>query len=485
MIIGLYFILPILLLVAILIFRTNRLNYWKETTYDYQVENLDTDNIALIFSKSIQFATISQKDSFATFETQFQRFLIFLESAFPLVHSKLKKEIINDYSLFYTWEGKGNDKPILLMGHYDVVPVESNTENEWIYKPFEGTISEGFIWGRGAIDDKAGVISTLYAVEHLLKKGYETDKTVYLAFGHDEEIGGREGALQISQMLKDKNISIDYVIDEGGAIISGANKLTKKPLATIGIAEKGYLSLEITTESSGGHSSMPTANTSIGSLSQAIVNLENKQCPPIQSRVTKLFLEELIPFVSYPVKIILSNLWLFWSLLANLVTSPLFQAMLRTTTAVTIIEAGIKDNILPTKAKATVNFRIIPGNTTDDVLKHVRKVINNSDIKIEKYGPSWEPSKISGLDNEGFVVLNKTINQMFPGIPVIPNLVFGATDSRHFLAVSDNVFRFRPLEISLEEMKRVHGINERISISDLVKMVQFYVLFLKNINNKK
>lgn len=486
MIIGLYFILTIIfILVAILMFRTSKLNFKKDVKYDCEMENLDVDDITLIFSQSLQYTTISQKDYFEVNKTHFHNFLNYLELTFPLVHSKLKKEIINNYSLFYTWEGKVKNKTILLMGHYDVVPVEGITEGEWIYNPFEGTVADGFIWGRGAIDDKAGVISTLYAVECLLKKGFEPDDTIYLAFGHDEEIGGREGAYQISQMLKEKNIKIDYVLDEGGAIVSGFNKFIKKPLATVGIAEKGYISIELTSESSGGHSSMPTKNSSIGMLSQAIVNLENKQCSPTLSRVTKLFLESLIPYISYSYKIVMSNLWLFWPLLSSYVSTPLIKAMIRTTTAVTMAEAGVKDNILPTIAKAIVNFRIIPGNTAEGVLNHSRKIVKNTGIKVEKYGQSWDPSKISGIDNEGYAILSKTINQLFPGVPVIPNLVLGATDSRHFLSVSDNIYRFRPLIISLEDMKRVHGINERIPIVDLVKMVQFYVLFIRNINRIK
>lgn len=485
MIIGFYLIVSIIcLLVFILMFRTNKLNYRKEDKYDCEIENLDTNDIATKFSKSLQYATISHKDYFDANKTHFLDFQKYLESALPLVHNKLKKEVVNNYSLFYTWEGKGNDKPVMLMGHYDVVPVESSTEDEWIYKSFEGTVSDGFIWGRGAIDDKAGVISTLYAVEYLLNKGFETNKTIYLSFGHDEEIGGREGAYKISQVLKEKNVTIDYILDEGGAIISGSNKLVDRPFATVGIAEKGYISIELTSESSGGHSSMPLVNSSIGTLSRAIVNVENKQCPPILTRVTKLFFESIVPYVSYPLKIILSNLWLFWIFLANFVSSPLVKAMIRTTTAVTIVEAGIKDNILPTKAKAIVNFRIIPGNTSEGVLNHVIKILSNTGIKIEKYGQSWEPSNISGLNNEGYAVLNKTINQLFPGVPVVPNLVLGATDSRHYLSVSENIYRFRPLDISLDEMKRVHGINERISIVDLTKMVQFYVLLIKNINIK-
>ena len=484
MITGLYFILTILfLLVAILILRTNKLNFKKDVKYDYEIESLDTNDIALKFSQSLQYATISLKDYFELNKTQFHNFLNYLESTFPLVHSKLKKEVINDYSLFYTWEGKGKDTNVLLMGHYDVVPVEGSTEGEWIYKPFEGTVSDGFVWGRGAIDDKAGVVSTLYAVEYLLSKGFETDKTIYLAFGHDEEIGGREGAYQISQMLKEKNIKIDYVLDEGGAIVSGSNKFVEIPLATVGVAEKGHISIELTSESSGGHSSMPTKNSSIGMLSRAIVNLEKKQCPPTLNSATKLSLESLIPYIPRSFKIILSNLWLFWPLLAYHVSSPLIKAMVRTTTAVTMVEAGVKENILPTKAKAIVNFRIIPGNTAEGVFNHTRKIVKNAGVKIEKYGQCWEPSKISGLDNEGFAILTKTINQLFPGVPVIPNLVFGATDSRHFLSVSENIYRFRPLIISLEDMKRVHGINERILIVDLVKMVQFYVSLIKNINS--
>ncbi len=319
----------------------------------------------------------------------------------------------------------------------------------------------------------------------MLKKGFEPDDTIYLAFGHDEEIGGREGACQISQMLKEKNIKIDYVLDEGGAIVSGFNKFIEKPLATVGVAEKGYISIELTSESSGGHSSMPTKNSSIGMLSRAIVNLENKQCTPTLNWVTKLFFESLIPYISYSYKIVLSNLWLFWPLLAYYVSSPLIKAMIRTTTAVTMVEAGVKDNILPTIDKAVVNFRIVPGNTAEGVLKHSRKIVKNTSIKVEKYGQSWDPSKISSLDNEGYAILTKTINQLFPGVPVIPNLVLGATDSRHFLSVSENIYRFRPLVISLEDMKRVHGINERIPIVDLVKMVQFYVLFIKNVNRIK
>lgn len=433
-------------------------------------------------SKALQFKTISYQDSEKMDKKEFLGLHNYLEKTFPEVHRTLTREPVSEYSLLYTWKGRSDTlNPILLMSHLDVVPIEPGTEKDWAYPAFSGEIKDGYIWGRGSMDIKEGVLSILEAVEHLLKEGFEPERTVYLAFGHDEEVGGLTGAKIIAALLKSRGVSLEYVLDEGGAITIGVVPGVTGPVALVGVAEKGYISLALTVESEGGHSSMPPKHTAVGILGKAVVALEkNRFSGRLQGVVKKMF-EYTGPEMPFTKKLIFANLWLFNPLVKHqLAQTAKTDALLRTTTAPTIVKGGTKENILPTKVEAVVNFRILPGETIETVKDHAKTTINDPRVTITPLKQVWNPSPVSDLESESFAQLQKTIRQVFPGTVVAPYLVTGATDSRHYLVLTNNVFKIVPVVITPEDLKRPHGTNERISVQDYEKCVKFFIQVIRN-----
>lgn len=426
-------------------------------------------------SKAIQFKTISSPDFFD--KTAFLAQDSFIFNQYTLVDSFLERIEITPYSLVYKWAGKKPDlAPILLMGHLDVVPVEKESLSKWEEAPFSGLIKDGFIWGRGTLDDKLSVFGTLEAIEQLLSENYSPNRTIYLAFGHDEEIGGVNGAQKIAAWFKNKNIQFEYILDEGQLVLEKAMNGIEKRVALIGLAEKGYVTLTLTARlEHGGHSSMPPKETAIGVLSQAIVDLQNNPFPGKINGVVAQFLAHTSPEMSWPYKAFLSNLWLTEGLVirqmsADVSTSP----MVRTTTSPTIINGGIKDNVLPSFARAKINFRILPGETQSTVVEYIRKIINDNRIEISNEDGGSEPSAVSGINTFGYQVIQKTIQEIFPDVIVAPSLVIAATDSRHYSEVTDNTYRFMPIQLQKSDLSRIQGMNERVSVENYRQAIRFY-----------
>ncbi len=331
------------------------------------------------------------------------------------------------------------------------------------------------------MDIKCAVFSIFEAVESLLKNGFSPPHTIYLAFGHDEEVSGFQGASKIAALLEKRGISLEYVLDEGGSLTRGIVPGISAPVALVGVAEKGYVSLELTVESTGGHSSMPPHETAIGVLAKAVSTLERTPFPArIKGPVLNLF-NYTGPEMPFFRRMAFANLWLFSPAVKNrLAQSPETDAMIRTTTAPTIIEGGTKENILPKKVKAVINFRILPGDTTKDVIDRVHKVINNPEVKVNQLKQGWEPSLVSDVESPAFTMLQKTVRQIYPGTIVAPYLVSGATDSRHYRNLTRNVFKFTPIMAGREDLKRIHGVDERIGCEDYNQCVRFFIQLIRN-----
>ena len=433
--------------------------------------------------KAVRFQTISHEDPAQFKEEEFKGFQNFLEKAFPKVHATMAKEILGNYSLLYTWKGVGEKElPILLAAHIDVVPAETQSGSNWIYPPFQGHIADGFIWGRGTMDDKVSVLGILEALEKLLQEGYVPDRTIYIAFGHDEEVGGRDGAAKIAALLNSRRVILDYVLDEGSTIIRGVIPNVSKSVALVGIAEKESLNIELTVDIEGGHSMMPPRQTTVGIMSSAINKLEQNQFPTrMEVPVRKMF-ETLAPEMPFGMRVVFSNLWLFEGLVKKkLATTPSTNALVRTTTAPTIFQAGVKENILAPRARAIVNYRLLPGDTTDKVLLHVRKTINDPRVMIVALeGPKSEPSFLSDTGSKGYRAIEKAILQVFPEVIVAPGLVIGATDSRHYSPLTQNIFRFLPICVCSDDLQRFHGTDERISTQNYTDVVKFYTQLIRN-----
>jgi carboxypeptidase PM20D1 len=443
---------------------------------------IDRDGAVKRLSEAIQFKTISFQEPTEVFVQQFSRLHIFLAKSFPRVHRQLTKETVNGHSLLYTWNGKdAHLKPMLLMGHMDVVPVDAPTERQWTHPPFAGEIADGYIWGRGTMDDKVSVLGILEAVEYLLSAGFQPQRTIYLAFGHDEEIGGHNGAAKIAELLRARGVGLEYALDEGMNVVDGIIPGIAAPAALIGIAEKGYLSLELSVETAGGHSSIPPIDTAIGIISRALQRLEAAPFPARLGGPTRRMLEFLGPEMAWPQQLALANLWIFDPLVKKQLTaSPLTNAAIRTTLAPTLFNAGVKENVLPTQARAAVNLRIVPGDTIAGVTDHVRETIDDPRVKIDALPIHMEPSAISDIEAASFQLIHRTIRQAIPGVLVAPALLVAGTDSRHYAPLTKNIYRFLPITLRSEDAKRYHGIDERISLQDYESCVRFYLQLIRN-----
>jgi carboxypeptidase PM20D1 len=365
----------------------------------------------------------------------------------------------------------------------DVVPVEPGTESAWTHPPFAGDLADGFIWGRGALDDKSGVLALLEAAELLLNQGFQPRQTVYLAFGHDEEIGGTSGAVRIAATLKSRSVRLEYVLDEGLAVTEGIVPGLKPPAALIGIAEKGFASIELEATAAGGHSSMPPPSTAVGIVAAAVHRLEAHQMPASLDGPAALLFDSLGPDMPFLTRLAIANRWLLEGMIIGKLTgSEATNALVRTTTAATIIEGGVKDNVLPAHARAVVNFRIKPGDSIEGVLAHVKAMVADSRVTIRLLDPEGarDASPVSSTTSEGFIAISQTIRQVFPGTLVAPSLVLGATDSRNYEQLATDVYRFLPYTIGPDDTSRIHGTNERISIESYRNCVRFYTQLLKN-----
>lgn len=441
---------------------------------------IDAERAAAGLGEAIRFRTVSNQDPAQFDASQFQGLQAFLAQRFPRVHRDLTREVVNDYSLLYRWEGRGAGKPIVLLAHLDVVPVEGGTEGNWTQPPFSGAVADGYVWGRGALDDKASAMAILEAVEYLLGTGFQPARTVYLAFGHDEEVSGHRGAEVLSARLRERGIDAEFVLDEGGSILEGMVPGVAAPVASVSTGEKGYVSIELSANGKGGHSSMPPPHTAIGVVSAAVERLERDQMPATIGTVMRESFAFLGPEMPFGRRVVFANLWLFAPLVEReMARTPQTNAAIRTTTAPTMFEGGVKENILPASARAVVNFRILPGDTVEGVVQHVRHTVDDGAVEVRVLGKPDDPSLPSDPDQPAFVQLARTIRAVFPGTVVTPFLTLGATDARYYTRISPNVYRFIPTHMRAEDLARVHGTNERIAVDDYAGMIRFYVQLLK------
>jgi carboxypeptidase PM20D1 len=465
------------------------INTWRQGSRQLDVPPapplaIDAQAAAERLAGALRFKTLSRLGDPAANAAEFEQLHAYLAQRFPKVHATLKRELVGGLSLLYTWPGsEPQAKPILLMAHQDVVPIAPGTEKSWEVDPFVGEVKGGYIWGRGAWDDKGNLLAQLEAVEMLLASGFQPRQTLYLAFGHDEEVGGLAGAVQIAKLLQERKVQLDYVLDEGLLITEGVMPGLTKPAALIGIAEKGYLSVVLRVPATPGHSSMPPAKgtSAIAMMSAALRRLDDEQLPGGIRGVAREMFTTIAPEMEGFGRIALTNLWLFGPLVqAQLEKGASTNAMLRTTTALTVVQAGNKDNVLPGMAEATVNFRLLPGDTRAGVMEHVKAKAGSDRFELLALDGSAEPSPVSPTQSASYQLLNKTVREVFPGTLVAPGLMVGATDSRHFQALSDHIYRFSPVRAKPEDLSRFHGTNERISVSNYAELIRFYHQLLRN-----
>jgi carboxypeptidase PM20D1 len=434
------------------------------------------------FAASVRIPTISHGDPDRFDPAPFEAFNAYLREVFPKVHDALELEVVGGHSLLYTWAGRNQRlPPVILMAHSDVVPVEPGTEGSWSHPPFSGAVDGGYVWGRGAMDDKASLMGILEGAEALLSRGFEPERTLLFSFGHDEEVGGLMGARAIASLLADRGVMAAYVLDEGMAIAEGSLPGVEGPVALLGLAEKGSVSLLLSVEVAGGHSSTPPRETAVGILARALARLEDHPMPPRLEGPSRMLLETLAPAMPFSMRLVMGNLWLFRGAVVRIMAgTPETDASIRTTTAPTLLRAGVKENVLPSQSQAVVNFRILPGDSSQDVIAHVEETVGDPRVRVEVYqGTSTEPSPVSRMESFGYGELRATVHEIFPGTRVAPFLALGGTDSKHFTGVAEDVYRFAPLRYRPEIAGGYHGTNERIPVGDYLDMVRFYTRLLE------
>ncbi len=440
---------------------------------------IDENQAIARFSGALQFPTISYDDRSNFDAGAFRDFHAFLQSSYPLVHQNASRTVVNDYSLVYHLPGTDPSlQPVLFMGHMDVVPVEEITRNEWSYPPFNGTVSDGIIWGRGSVDDKFTVIALMEAMEQLLAENIQPERSLYFSFGHDEEVGGKDGAAQVAKYFEEKGITFDYVMDEGGVVTEGMMDDLDQPLAVIGVSEKGYVNLVLTVNAPGGHSSQPPEQSAVGILSRAIVAVEDSPFPASMDDIYPT-IEAIGTKMPFSTRLVMSNLWLLSPLVERVMLNNKDDAAaLRTTTAATMVSGSPKSNILPTRATAVINFRILPGETVESVTQRVIGLIDDERVVVtSEYGVN--PSPVSPTDSRGFELIAKTIRGMDENILVAPYMVRGGTDAKYFYSLSPNVYRFMMLRIDPATMGYVHGIDERVTVKSYLEAIRYYYHLLR------
>jgi len=443
---------------------------------------LDANGVLDRLAEALRFPTVSHEGQGTMDVAAFEAFIDWVERSYPAVMAEMTLRRVSGYTLLFTWTGSDPDlAPVLFAGHYDVVPVVPGTEDAWAHPPYAGVIADGYVWGRGALDNKNAVVGLLEAASWMIARGERPRRTVYFSFGHDEEIGGVAGAAQVTETLRAEGVQLAWTLDEGSFVMQDVFPGVDVPVAIVNTAEKGSLTLEIVAHGQGGHSSMPPRRTAVGVLADALVRLQERPLPGGIEGLSASALDAIGPYMPLGQRVLFANRWLFGPLLEHeLGKVPFTNALLRTTTAPTMLSGSPKSNVLPIEAVATVNFRIHPRDTIESVVAHVRDAVGQDDVEL-RVGAGREASEVSDHRSEGFGLIGQATRAEFGTAVVAPGLMVAASDTRHYGQIADNSFRFNPMIVTQAEIAGFHGTNERISTEGLLKGVRTYVRLLRTL----
>ncbi len=430
-----------------------------------------TDKYAKEFGEMIKVKTLSYVKEKKNIKP-FLEMQEVMKNLFPNVYKKMEQKVFEDGSLLFKLKGESNEKPMVLMAHQDIVPAN---EKAWSFKPFSGEVTDEEILGRGTIDTKSTLYSIFKAVDELIEEGITPKHDIYISSSSNEEISG-SGAKSSVEYLKENGVTPYFVLDEGGAIVTGSLPSVKKAVALIGVIEKGYCNIKFTAKGTGGHSSTPPKDTPIARLSKFVSDIENnfpfktKMIPEVAATFTKT-----APSMSFGYRFLFGNMWLFKPLVTFLLpkTNPFGRALLSTTIAFTMASGSKQENVIPSEAYVIANLRIHPIQGIDSsfaVLEKIAKKYNLEATLLE----GREASPISSTKNEAYQFLINTIALNYPDILVSPYVMLAATDCRFFSEVTDSAYRFSPIRMDNDDIKKIHGINESIKKTSLVEAVSFY-----------
>jgi carboxypeptidase PM20D1 len=468
------------LLLAVLLVRAVSLTSRQIEAAPVAAPALDDEAIVERFRAALRIRTISHQDP-ELFPTEaFVAFRRFHERSFPRLHEALELETVSEHTLLFSWPGSDPSlDPVVLMAHHDVVPAEP--EEAWTHPPFAGELVDGEVWGRGAIDDKSNVMTVSEAVEHLLARGFRPERTLLLSFGHDEELGGPRGAKEVARLFEARGVVPWLVVDEGGWVLDGGIPIFDQPLALVGVAEKGSVTLELVAKLDGpAHSSVPPDLTPVGRVARAVDRLQSSQFPARFTPATEDMMDFLAPELPLPARLVAANRWLVGPLLLRaFLREPAGAAFVRTTTAPTMMKGSPKSNVIPPEASVTVNFRILTGETVESTVERVRRVVDDGRVEIRK-GRGRDPSPPSRVDTPGFAALQRTIGEVFSEAAVAPYLLIAGTDARYMHPLSPSVYRFQPGRFTRGSVSLPHGVDERISVDNILLGVHFFARLIEN-----
>lgn len=422
-------------------------------------------------AEMIKCKTVSNRDASLDDQAEFDKFEALLPELFPAVYSKCSFEKVGTRGLLLRWKGKFPDAPSVFMSHYDVVSVE---EKDWEKPAFDGVVDNGVLWGRGTIDTKGTLNGILQAAESLINEGFVPKNDIYFAFGGNEEVNG-DGSYGIVQLFKERGITPGLVIDEGGAVCTGVFPGVSSPIALIGIAEKGMVNVEYTVKGGGGHSSSPKAGGPVSRLSSACLKVEKASFKYTVSAPTKQMFDLVGRHSTFLYRVLFANLWCFGpvlSLYAKLSGGEM-NAIVRTTTAFTQMEGSKGVNVIPPVAKMASNHRIIPGETVESTVAHIKKAVKDDKVEVTVINGN-NPSVISRTDCEAYDRVRSSVAETWQDAIVTPYLMVAGSDSRHWGEISDKVYRFSAMALTKEERGYIHGNNERIPFATISRTVEFF-----------
>lgn len=465
-------VIVVLIAVGIPVVRAIQFRPKKEESYpDFSVQ-CNEEKAVSDLAEMVRCRTVSDTDESKEDEKEFEKFEKLLPVLFPNVYRVCEFQKLGKRSLLFRWKGKDPSVSRVLMAHYDVVSVEQSL---WQKPAFEGIVEDGVLWGRGTLDTKGTLNGIMQAAEQMIKQGFVPQNDVYLAFSGNEETNGY-GAPTIVKYFKEKGIRPALVCDEGGAVVDKVFPGVSAPCALIGIAEKGLCNIRFSVEGKGGHASAPPSHTAVGKLSKACTAVENHPFPARLSKPAKELFDTLGRHSTFVYRLIFANLGLFRGALDAICkkSGGELNALMRTTVAFTQMNGSKGMNVLPPYADMVANLRIMCGESVEDCVKYLKKIVADDEIGIEVvYG--MNPSNVSETEGEAWNLMKKAVSQTWKEALVAPYLMLACSDSRHYSEISDHVYRFSAMALSKEERASIHGNDERIPLEKIVRTVEFYL----------
>ena len=474
--IGIAVLFVILAFLALVLIRTLMFTPKEQPECSQESVALNPDAVISALSELVRCKTVSHHDPTMEDEAEFRKLIEKLPGLYPHVYEACTLRELPGRALLFRWPGKSQEEPAVLMAHYDVVPV--NEEN-WEKPPFEAILEGDVLWGRGTLDTKVTVNGVLFAANQLIAQGFQPERDIYFAFSGGEEVSG-PGAVSVVDLFREEGITPGLVVDEGGAVVEDVFPGVKGPIGLIGIAEKGMIDAQFRCMSAGGHASAPKPHTPVGILAKAATRVEGNPFPPHMVGPAALMFDTLGRHSSFLYRMIFANMWCFgWVIdLLGKTSGGEMNALLRTTVAFTQMSGSSAPNVIPPEAKMVANMRLNPADSVASALDYLRRTVKDPQIEISALDSS-EPSRVSRVDCDAWEKVAASVAETWQGSIVAPYLMVQCSDSRHWGALSDKVYRFSAMDLTAQERATIHGNNERIRVSTACKAVEFYIRLMK------